>query len=147
MSFTKRRLAALALVFGAFGLFPMLGMIAGFAELDWLNLVFALMSVPVQGLFYGASYLLGGFGHVAAFNDFIAFANLLTIFFLAPSLFLWGLINIQTRERARNRIIIWSCVICAITAPFGPGLVLCLPIFLCVIAPIARRFKASGKAN
>lgn len=141
MSFAKRRLAALALVFGAFGLSPMLGMMASFVKLDWLNLIFALMSVPVQGLFYGASYLLGGFGGGGAFGEVMIFANFMTVFFLAPSLFLWGLINIQTSQVARQRVILWSFILCAVTTPFGFGLVLCVPLLLVVMLPLARRFK------
>jgi hypothetical protein len=131
----------MALVFGALGMLPLLPSFAMLYGLIGFYLVVSPLSLPVDLFFLALRSLLNDF------PESLAFARYFLVFFIAPSLFLWGLLNIQTSARARNRIIIWSCVFCAITAPFGPGLVLCLPIFLCVIAPIARRFKASGKAN
>jgi hypothetical protein len=141
MRFKKLHLAALALVLGACGIFQMLGTLASWADLYWLSLIFALLSIPLQGLSYATSYLLISFGAGGAFNEVMIFANFMTSFFLAPSLFLWGLINIQTSQVARQRVILWSFVTCAVTVPFGFGLALCFPLFLVVMLPLVRRFK------
>ncbi|WP_372616906.1 hypothetical protein [Falsiroseomonas sp.] len=63
---------------------------------------------------------------------------------VAPTLLLWGLIAFQQTSRGRSGVTVGAIVVCLCTAPFGIGLVLCLPIFFCVILPIMRQFKAAG---
>ncbi len=62
---------------------------------------------------------------------------------VAPTLLLCGLIAIQQTRRGRVGVTVGAIVVCLCTAPFGIGLVLCLPIFFCVIVPIMREFKAT----
>lgn len=66
----------------------------------------------------------------------VAFAVL-----IAPSLFLAGLINIQKTDRRRGMVMMWAMAICVGTAPFGIGLLLCIPVFVCSVLPMVRVFR------
>ncbi|MDQ1078260.1 hypothetical protein [Pseudoroseomonas cervicalis] len=71
------------------------------------------------------------------------------VFFLlvAPCLLLAGLILLQPNDRRRWLVMIWAVGVCAVTAPFGIGLMLCIPVLICVLLPIMLRFRASGAAS
>jgi MFS family permease len=123
----RRRLAAAAIVFGVVGVAPVLVRLA-----DLLAILLGLYPPPFEDL--------GEPRWGATVNAVIFLAFLLG----APSLLLWGLIGIQRTERGRGRVIIWTSVLCACTAPFGVGLILGPPLFFCVFLPSLRRFKAAG---
>lgn len=66
---------------------------------------------------------------------------------MAPTLLLWGLSAIQRTERARWRVLSWAAGLCVLGAPFGYGLILCFPLFLCLIVPIIRAFRAEDHVS
>ncbi len=128
----QRLLAAAAVVFGVLGLTPML--------LFWLSVLLGLDLLQVMELPWRfLRYLFGGLSGEAV-GIFISVL-------VAPILLLWGLVGLQRTERGRGRVVIWTTVLCVCTAPFGAGLILCLPLFLFMILPIMRQFRSARLAS
>ena len=141
MILSERRLAILAIAIGLLGVLPLLPWIAMLFEQTTLFLVLSPLIWPSASFFWALAFLAKGSSKI------IDNAHFFFHFFIAPTLLLWGLLKIQRSERARNRIVIATCVLCAVTVPFALGLLLFMPLLLCVFVPMAIRFKNRDKAK
>jgi hypothetical protein len=129
-----RGLAAAAIAFGLLGVAPLLPDLMvhlGFITPDLFWNVLILPADLLQVLAV-AGWISNNTANMIGF-----FGSLI----IAPSLLLWGIINVHSSQRGRQRIIIGAAVLCLCTAPSGVGIILCLPIFFNVILPLMRDFK------
>lgn len=117
----QRRIAAAAFVLGAVGVAPIL-----------LGLAGVLLGLDLHGFVARPMRVVEGA------------IGLLGSLIFAPCLLLWGLIEVQRTERGRWRVRSWALLLCVGGAPFGVGIILCLPVFLYVILPIMRQFRLAG---
>jgi hypothetical protein len=131
----------LAITIGLVGVLPLLPTIAMLSGHNRLFLVLSPLSWPSDSFFRAFAFL------AKLWPDGFAFARFSFNFVIAPTLLLWGLLKIQRNERTRNRIVIGSCALCVVTVPFVLGVILILPLFLCVFLPMAIRFKNRDKAK
>jgi hypothetical protein len=131
----------LAIAIGLIGLWPPLPTMAMLFGMTILFLVFSANSWSLVAFFECFAFL------AKAWPDGFANVGFLFQFFIAPTALLWGLLKIQRSERARHRIVIITCVFCAVTVPFALGLLLVFPLFLCVFVPTVIRYKNRDKAQ
>jgi len=141
MILSERRLAILAIAIGLVGVLPFLPTIAMLTGHTRLFLVLSILSWPSDSFFRALAFLAK-----ESPNSFET-ARYFFQWFIAPTLLLWGLLNIQRNDRARFWIIVGTCLLCAATLPFMLGFMLILPLFLCVFLPMAIHFKNRDKAK